>query len=146
MTRFFSNLTAAAFAAIFALAATSGAHAAPNGGYGSLKSAYGFEAALLRAAHYPSAYHEDDYEEDDYYEDEDDYRPRKYYKRERYTPRKRCHTEYVSKYVCEQPVPRCLKQRECVWYYGKEYCRYVRKCAHTEKSCSYVKVPRRKCW
>lgn len=151
MKQFQTALAAVLFAAIASISFSLQANAASYIDYKSLKSSH--SSLSLESVHYERRSHydddyEDDYEDEDYYEDdyEDDYRPRKHYKRKYYKPRKRCYTEYVSKYVCDQTEPRCLKQRECVWWYGKEYCRYVRKCSHTEKTCNYVKVPKRKCW
>jgi hypothetical protein len=48
---------------------------------------------------------------------------------------------YKKKYVCDEPYPRCFKQRECVWNYGREYCRYVRKCVGGQQYCRWIKVP-----
>jgi hypothetical protein len=151
MKQFPIALAAALFAAIASMSFSLQANAASYPDYSTLKSSAQSSSPLLQQAYYErrSNYdEEEDYEDKDYYEeeDEDDYRPRKHHKRRHYEPRKSCHTEYVSKYVCKQPVPRCLKQRECVWHYGEEYCRYVRKCTRTENKCHYVKVPRRKCW
>ncbi len=56
-----------------------------------------------------------------------------------------CSTHYVKKYVCDQTEPRCFRQRECVWYYGREYCRNVRKCVGGEKYCKWVSVPVEDC-
>ncbi len=48
---------------------------------------------------------------------------------------------YKKKWVCESSVPRCFKQRECVWYYGKEYCRYVHRCVGGgDNYCKWVSV------
>ena len=148
MKQFQIALAAIVFAAIASMSFSMQANAASYIDYKSLKSSVHSSSSLEtahyeRRSHYDDDYYEDDYEDDDYY---DDYRPRKHYKREHYKPRKRCYTEYVSKYVCKQPAPRCLKQRECIWWYGEEFCRDVRKCSHTEKTCKYVKVPKRKCW
>lgn len=102
-------------------------------------------SALLQSVHHERRYHDDD----DYevvYEYEREYRRRKYHEPKRHKRRNRCHTAYSKKYVCKQPEPRCLRQRECIWYYGKEYCRYVRKCSYGEKRCKYISVPKRKCW
>jgi hypothetical protein len=57
------------------------------------------------------------------------------------------HTRYKKKYVCEQDEPRCFKQRECIWYWGREYCRYVRKWVGGKSYCRWVKTPvHSKCW
>lgn len=146
MKQFLTALAAVLFTAIASISFSLQANAASYIDYTTLNSSTVSSSSLLERVHYDRRSHYDDYgydhEDEDYYDDyEDDYRPRKHYK-----SRKRCYTEYVTKYECEQPEPRCLKQRECVWYYGKEYCRYVRKCSRTEKSCNYVKVPKRRCW
>jgi hypothetical protein len=59
------------------------------------------------------------------------------------------HREYQScgykrwkrRYVCDEPSPRCFKQRECIWHYGREYCTYVRKCIGGEQYCRWKSVP-----
>lgn len=46
---------------------------------------------------------------------------------------------YKKKWVCEESEPRCRKARECVWYYGKEYCRDVRRCnGGGDRYCKWV--------
>jgi hypothetical protein len=53
---------------------------------------------------------------------------------------------YKKKWVCEESVPRCFKQRECVWHYGKEYCRYVRRChGGGDRYCKWISVPSHNC-
>jgi hypothetical protein len=154
MKQFQTALAAVLFAAIASISVSLQANAASYLDYKSLKPSAD-SSSFLKAGYYERRAdyddedeHEDDYENEDYEDDdyEEDYRPRKHYKRKYHKPRKRCYSEYVSKYVCDQTAPRCLKQRECIWHYGKEYCRYVRKCSHTEKTCNYVKVPKRRCW
>ena len=154
MKQFQTALAAVLFAAIASISFSLQANAASYLDYKSLKPS-AESSAFLKAGYYgrgndydDEEEYEDDYEDEGYENDdyEEDYRPRKHYKRKYHKPRRHCYKEYVSKYVCDQTVPRCLKQRECVWHYGKEYCRYVRKCAHTEKTCDYVKVPKRRCW
>lgn len=137
MKHFLTALAAALFAAIASISFSLQANAGSYIDYNTLKNS-AYSSSLQHNVHHTRRYYNDDY--DNYYEEEDDYYPRDHYERNR------CYTEYVSEYVCKTPKPRCLKQRECVWYYGEEFCRYVRKCAHTEKKCKYVKVPRRKCW
>lgn len=57
------------------------------------------------------------------------------------------YTRYKKKYVCDQDEPRCFKQRECIWYWGREYCRYVRKCVGGQRHCRWVKTPvHSNCW
>lgn len=55
------------------------------------------------------------------------------------------HKRYVKKLVCDRTKPRCFKQRECIWHYSREYCRYVRKCVGGEKYCKWITVPVNKC-
>ena len=52
---------------------------------------------------------------------------------------------YVQKYVCDQTEPRCFRQREAIWYYGREYLRYVRKCVGGENYCKWITVPVNDC-
>ncbi len=52
---------------------------------------------------------------------------------------------YVRKYVCDQTEPRCFRQRETIWYYGREYFRYVRKCVGGENYCKWITVPVNDC-
>ena len=52
---------------------------------------------------------------------------------------------YVQKYVCDQTEPRCFRQREAIWYYGREYFRYVRKCVGGENYCKWISVPVNDC-
>lgn len=53
---------------------------------------------------------------------------------------------YKKKWVCEESVPHCLKQRECVWYYGKEYCRYVHRCiGGGDRYCKWISVHSHDC-
>ena len=155
MKQFLTAFAAALFAIIASISFSLQANAASYIDYKSLKSSAYSSSSRIQQVHYDRhSHHDEDYYDDDYY-DEDDYRPRHHYKRKHHKrkyhkrhhyKRKRCYTKYVSKYVCEQPEPRCLRQRECIWSYGREYCRYVRKCSRTEKSCKYVKVPKRRCW
>lgn len=147
MKQFLTALAAALFAVIASISFSLQANASSYIDYNSLKSSAHASPLLQQSSYYKRHSYYDDEAEDDYGdadqnddEDEDDYRPRHHY------GRKHCYTEYVNEYECEQPEPRCLRQRECVWWYGKEYCRYVRKCSRTEKSCHYVKVPRQSCW
>lgn len=57
-----------------------------------------------------------------------------------------CKGCYRKKWVCEESEPRCRKARECVWYYGKEYCRYVRRChGGGDRYCKWVSYPNHNC-
>ncbi len=57
-----------------------------------------------------------------------------------------CKGCYKKKWVCEESEPRCRSARECVWYYGKEYCRYVRRChGGGDRYCKWVSYPSHGC-
>jgi hypothetical protein len=57
-----------------------------------------------------------------------------------------CKGCYKKKWVCEESEPRCRSARECVWYYGKEYCRYVRRCyGGGDRYCKWVSYPSHNC-
>jgi hypothetical protein len=57
-----------------------------------------------------------------------------------------CNSCYKKKWVCEESEPRCFKQRECVWHYGKEYCRYVRRChGGGDRYCKWISVRSHNC-
>lgn len=53
---------------------------------------------------------------------------------------------YKRKWVCEESEPRCFRQRDCVWNYGREYCRYVRRCnGGGDRYCKWITVPSYHC-
>ena len=57
-----------------------------------------------------------------------------------------CKGCYKKKWVCEESEPRCRKARECVWHYGKEYCRYVRRChGGGDRYCKWVSYRSHNC-
>ena len=57
-----------------------------------------------------------------------------------------CNGCYKKKWVCEESEPRCRSARECVWYYGKEYCRYVRRCyGGGDRYCKWVSYSSHNC-
>jgi hypothetical protein len=89
------------------------------------------QSSLLQLAGYYGGHHQKSYDDDDGYGHGDD----------GYGHGRHCGTSYAKKWVCEQTEPRCFKQRECIWYYGKEYCRYVHKCVGGERYCKWVHVP-----
>jgi hypothetical protein len=65
------------------------------------------------------------------------------YHRKHYDYPDRCcnNSCYKKKWVCEESEPRCRKARECVWYYGKEYCRDVRRChGGGDRYCKWISV------
>ncbi|WP_088347459.1 MULTISPECIES: hypothetical protein [Rhodomicrobium] len=137
MGRHLSCLLAALIVSAFALLAPASAEAAS---YPTAFAPALSEASFLKAGYY-GGYREDksydDYDrryDDDNGDDGDEYK----YKR-------RYHhcggAGYRQKYVCENNEPRCFRQRECIWYFGREYCRYVRKCVGGEKYCKWITVP-----
>jgi hypothetical protein len=101
-------------------------------------------ATLLTPAGYYTDYRQksDDYrDEGDYGYGDDDYGDDGYkHHRHHY-----CGTRYENKYVCDQTEPRCFRQRECIWEYGREYCRNVRKCVGGERYCKWVPYPVNDC-
>jgi hypothetical protein len=109
-----------------------------DGGYAK---SYGSDDYGYRSYGYKSYRHKDYYEKDDNYKayGDDDYDDRDY--SHKYYGRSCGYPRYVQKYVCDQTVPRCFRQRENIWYYGREYTRYVRKCVGGENYCKWVSVP-----
>jgi hypothetical protein len=117
------------------------------------------DANLLTLAGYYGGYQQgDDYDrdqgdgygKDDSYGHNDDYGRDKGYGHDNgyghdegygYKKHHYCSTHYEKKYVCDQTEPRCFRQRECIWNYGREYCRYVQKCVGGEKYCKWVSYP-----
>lgn len=155
MIRNLTQIAAALLSGLLALAMLSPAHAgaqiAP-----SLSSAKASPALLRLAGYYSDGYGDDDgyrYKQKRHYDNYDngddgydDYRPRKHYKHH-YKPYKHyehqgCgYKRWKRKYVCDEPSPRCFKQRECIWHYGREYCTYVKKCIGGEQYCHWKSVP-----
>ena len=109
-------------------------------------------ATLLEASYYSvSDYHGDGQQLDD---DGDSQKPdyhggyRYHRKHHHHGYSDRCcnHGCYKKKWVCEESEPRCRKARECVWYYGKEYCRNVRHChGGGDRYCKWVSVRGHNC-
>ncbi len=90
----------------------------------------------------------DGYQKDDYNDEGDGYGDNdEGYGHHSYKPKHHsyCGTRYDKKYVCEENEKRCFKQRECIWHYGREYCRYVHKCVGGERYCKWVHYPVRDC-
>jgi len=121
-------------------------------------------ATLLQPIYYGGGDYYSDQKSDDYDdgEKEDNYRvEKKYYPSDNddgdgYRYRRKHHSDYPErccnngctkkKWVCEESVPRCFKQRECVWSYGREYCRYVRRChGGGDRYCKWITVPSQNC-
>ncbi len=136
MTYRFSGIATALISALIAVLAVSSANAASYTHAGNNFASVQTSSLLTLAGYYGGGH---DYEDDD----DDD---RDYDKRRRYDD---CgYKSYKKKYVCERDEPRCFKQRDCIWYWGREYCRYVQKCVGGGKRyCRWVKTPvRGKCW
>lgn len=127
MKKYISSLATALTLAIAAITYSAAAQAASYTPFSQLEASAAASSNLLKLVDYDSEY----YDSDD---------------------RHSCdYTRYEKKYVCEHVKPRCFKQRECIWYYGREYCRYVRKCVGGDKYCKWVNVPVndcecRNCW
>ena len=142
MRRHLTFLIAALVASALALFAPASAEATP---YTAFSAPSGIEAALLQPAGYYGGYHNkksyDDYEPEEYDDGDDEGYHKHKPKRHHEHKHQGCGGGYKQKYVCEQAEPRCFKQRECVWYYGREYYRYVRKCHGGEKYCKWISVP-----
>jgi hypothetical protein len=77
----------------------------------------------------------------------DGYRHRYYRKHYNEYPNRCCDDGcYKKKWVCDESEPRCFRQRECIWSYGKEYCRYVRRChGGGDRYCKWISAPNRNC-
>jgi hypothetical protein len=128
-------LISATLSALSPMKAEAGAAAALHN-----TSSHASSQEQLTLAGYYGGGHGYDYEEED--EDGGDYGYHGYKRRNYHCG---SYVHYEKKYVCEQTEPRCFKQRECIWSYGREYCRYVRKCIHGEKYCRWISVPVKSC-
>ena len=154
MSRYIACLTAALLAGMIAFVTSFHAQAAPASAFSPLTSAIEVNSGGLKLAGYYGNYRRRDYNDDDYRDngDDDGYdngdNDDNYDNGHDYNGGHSCgYQRYHKKYVCEQSVPRCFKQRECVWYYGREYCRYVKKCVGGhDKYCKWIKVPVHGCW
>jgi hypothetical protein len=152
MRRTLTFLATAFLSSILALAnlgpAQAGAQISP-----SFSSASKSSSSLLQLAGYYSD--SQSYEDNDsVYGDNDDgegyqhrykrtYHSKRYYDNQGddYRHRSCGYKRWKRKYVCEEPEPRCFKQRECIWHYGREYCTYVRKCVGGQQYCHWKSVP-----
>jgi hypothetical protein len=101
------------------------------------------DATLLKAGYYGGGDYygkkHDNYEAED--EEED-------YGKHRHRKSQGCCNNgcYKKKWVCESAEPRCRKERECIWHYGKEYCRYVRRCyGDSGQYCKWISVKSNNC-
>ncbi len=147
MGRFSHSLVAALLLSALTFLAPAVANAGSVAAVGGFAEPFEAAADLFQPAGYYGGYHHNkSYDDNDDYEGEGhSYKYKKHYKNDDYyTHRRGNHcgrSRYHQKYVCEQNEPRCFKQRECIWYYGREYCRYVRKCNGGEKYCKWVDVP-----
>jgi hypothetical protein len=133
MKKYISGLAFAAIIGIASVLSSVAAKAAPYTSFEQLgSSAAAPENFVKQVGYYGDYYERDHYDRDKHGYDHDG----GYY----------CgYTRYEKKYVCESTVPRCFKQRKCIWYYGREYCRYVRKCVGGDRYCKYVNVPIKDC-
>lgn len=133
-----SFLAAALCAAVLSLLSPVKAEAGQYAALANVISASQHSATLLDVGYYGGGdYYGDDQSADDY-----DDTPKRDYRSYRYD---RKHDQdysdgcYKKKWVCEESEPRCRKARECVWYYGKEYCRDVRRCqGGGDRYCKWV--------
>ena len=131
MKKYLHNLAATLILAVSAAILSTPTHAASPTSFLQLGASGAIQAQSLKRAGYDGG----DHYRVDYYDYED-----------HHYPRKKCgYTRYRKKYVCEKAEPRCFKQRKCIWYYGREYCRYVRKCIRGERYCKWIRIPIRKC-
>lgn len=155
MRRNLSLFAAALLSGLLAVALLSPANAGSLPA-SSLSSINASPALLQLAGYYSDGYSSDDdggdgykysrrYHQKRYYDNDDDgddgydgYRRHK--KHYEYNG---CgyHKRWKRRYVCDEPSPRCFKQRECIWSYGREYCTYVRKCIGGEQYCRWKSVP-----
>ena len=116
-----------------------------DGGYGQKQDYYGGGAGGYDKGGYGGNgyYGSGGYPQGGYGDDNGGY-DRKYHKDD--YPDGCCKGCYKKKWVCEESEPRCRKARECVWYYGKEYCRYVRRChGGGDRYCKWVSYPSHNC-
>ena len=162
-----SYLAAAVFAGMLSLLVPFQAEAGPYGAAHAISVSQPQSAALLPVGYYGGGdYDRDDEKQDDRYDhyrddhygheykhddygSEHDYRDHDGgYGYDHYRKHYPDYSEgcYKKKWVCESSVPRCFRQRECVWYYGKEYCRYVRRCVGGgDNSCKWISVHSHDC-
>ncbi|MGF1619220.1 MAG: hypothetical protein ACFCUR_01250 [Rhodomicrobiaceae bacterium] len=127
-----SGIATALISALIAVLAVSSANAASYTHTGDNFASVQTSGLLTLAGYYGRGHGDED--DDDGYDEPDGHQACGY-------------TRYKKKYVCDQDEPRCFKQRECIWYWGREYCRYVRKCVGGKRYCRWVKTPvRSKCW
>ena len=151
MSRYISCLAAAALAGISLVAGTQ-AQAAPASAFSQLTSHIEHGSGAFELTGHYRRYHRRDLDDDidgdrDNEDDElgEDDRDSEDDEIGDENGRDR-HCGYHKKYVCERTAPRCFKQRECIWYYGREYCRYVQKCVGGgDNYCKWIKVVAR-CW
>lgn len=138
MRRHLPLLIAALFASALTFLVPARAEAGPAMSLATWATPLPTASAIATPVYYGGSHHSksyEDHDDGDYGDYEDEYDG---YKRKH---RKHCGGGYHRKYVCEHTEKRCFKQRECVWYYGREYCRYIRKCVGGKKYCKWVNVP-----
>lgn len=134
-------LAAAVIAIAASVLAPVQSEAAPFASQSNLSAVTEVENGVFQRASYYGGYR------DRHYDDHDDYNDHDYHGGyDRYDHGHHCHRKYKKRWVCDQTIPRCFRQRECIWHYGREYCRYVKKCVGGEKYCKWIKVPVKDCW
>ncbi len=135
MKRYTACLVSALLAGVLSLYSTAQAKAASHAVFSQLASPIGAGSDALQLAGYYDNYDRRDDYDGDYGEDDD------------YDDGGHCgYTHYKRKYVCDETVPRCFRQRKCIWWYGREYCRYGQKCVGgNDRSCKWIEVPVRSC-
>lgn len=145
MKRFATSLATTLLGGILIVGLSFGAQASPITGKLRINQAIEDNTNLLQlAGYYDNYYQRHNYDRN--YRDNNDYDDD--YEDDSYGHGRGCgYTRYRKKYVCEESVPRCFKQRKCIWYYGREYCRNVRKCVGGgDRYCKWIKVPVHGCW
>lgn len=140
MSRFVPVFIVMLFAAMTAIAAPGGANAAGAGAQFSTISADQANNPLITHI----GYDDDDYDDGDHYSRRDwDYGRRRHHGHghDGYGGHSRCgHSGYTKKRVCSRTRGHCYKRRECITHYGKEYCRYTRRCEPGYSTCKWVTV------
>jgi hypothetical protein len=143
MRRNLAFLTAALFLSFLALAYPIPAHAGAQIAPSIASPANSAPALLQLAGYYSDGYNDDDYDGGYRHKYYRRYHQKRYYDQgDDYYERRSCgYKRWKRKYVCDEPYPRCFKQRECIWHYGREYCTYVRKCVGGQQYCHWKSVP-----
>lgn len=139
MNRFMPVFIAMLFAAITAIAASGGANAASAGAQLSpIAADVSNDRMLTRVDHH------DGYDDGDHYTRRSNWSYGRRHHDHGHDGRRghsRCgHSGYTKKRVCQRTRGHCYKQRECITHYGKEYCRFARRCEPGYSTCKWVTV------